>query len=173
MSRNSLSGYSTINSPVVYGNINLANGTINNNYCCQLVSNAAQTISITSVYTKLNTIIPSATYGFENNLNGSTNTDMYVGSNQITIRKAGKYLILFKSYLEIGTTSGTFVLGKNGAVFDTLFQLVPQGYPAYMHGVFDLAVGDTISAYVAVGTVGDVGGNTTYEVSMLFVGLLN
>ena len=173
MSRNSLSGFSTINSPVVYGNVNLVDGAINNNFCCQLVSSAAQSIATGSIYTKLNTLVPSATWGFENGLSGVTNKDMYVGSNQITLVKAGKYLVQLKGYAEIGSTSCTMILGRNGATFDTAFDVNPEGYPFYLHFILTCSVGDTISAYAAVvDAPSDVGGASGSRIITLYAGLL-
>lgn len=170
---NSLIGQNVIRNPVVNGDITLVDGAINNNFCCQLVSSDFQIITPSYTYVKLNKFIPTPTWGFENGLSGVTNKDMYVGSNQITIVKAGKYLIKFKGYLGASAITSTMILGRNGSPFDTAFQLVNEGYSGYIHFVMDCAVGDTISAYCAVAVVGLCGGSSTFQINTLFVGLIN
>lgn len=169
---NSLLGQNTVRNPVVYGDVTLVDGAINNNYCCQLVSADFQIITPSYTYVKLNQFVPSATWGFENGLSGYSNQDMYVGSNQITIVKAGKYLIKLKAYIGASSVTSTIILGRNGSTFETAFQLANEGYSGQLHFVMDCAVGDTISAYAAVAVVGLVGGSSGYQINTLFAGLL-
>ena len=170
---NSLIGQNVIRNPVVNGDITLVDGAINNNFCCQLVSSNFQIITPSYTYVKLNQFVPTATWGFENGLSGVTNKDMYVGSNQITIVKAGKYLVQLKGYAEFGSTSCTMILGRNGATFDTAFDVNPEGYPFYLHFILTCSVGDTISAYAAVTDApSNVGGASGSRIITLYAGLL-
>lgn len=147
---------------LAHGGILMDQGSINNNYCCQMVKFSAQLLA-SGAYRKITGLVTNVIPGFDNRLTGMGDT----ANSQILIQKTGKYILRGQCYGQTAATGGyTLVFGINGSVDDSCYAQDPTtlaDWCAQIMLIRELPANSTVQLFAGVVSSANLGGVGTFQ----------